>query len=176
MAKKKFRDTKFGQFLSKAKNIVPDALEIVLDSGGNPIKAVDGVLDKLKEKAKTNEEAQKLLMEYEQQKAEFERDYELSLIELETDDRANARAMQEKALSQNDKLAKLFIYFLAGFILVSATAFGVMLFFVDVPAENKRLVEMFADVYLFAGAIMVLQFFFGGSYKSKSKNQAEEKE
>ena len=175
MAKKKFKETKFGQFLSKAGRIVPDALEIVLDSGGNPIKAIDGVVDRLKEKAETDAEAQALIHEYEMRRDEFEREYELSLINLETQDRADARDMQKTALGQNEKLAKQFLYFLAGFILVSATGFGIILFFVDIPAENKRLVEMFADVYLFGGAIMVLQFFFGGSYKSKAKNQSEER-
>ena len=175
MAKKKFKETKVGQFLQKVGKVIPDTLDVVLESGGNPIKAADAIVDKLREKAATDSEAKILLLEYEQKREEFEREYKLSLIEHEVNDRADARAMQTNALSQAEKFPKLFLYLLAGFILMSATVFGIMLFYVDVPADNRRLVEMFADVYLFGGAIMVLQFFFGGSYRSKSKQQAEER-
>ncbi len=66
-------------------------------------------------------------------------------------DVASARSLQISALNQADTFSKRFLYYLAAFIILSATAFGMMLFFVNVPEENKRLVEMFADVYLFAG-------------------------
>ena len=82
----------------------------------------------------------------------------------------SARKMQMAALQQEDKFSKRYVYYLSSFVIVSATAFGLLLFFVDFPESNRRLVEMFADIYLFAGAIMVLQFFFGSSKGSQDKD------
>lgn len=78
-------------------------------------------------------------------------------------DVASARALQVAALAQNDLFSKRFIYYLAAFIVVSATCAGFGLYFITVPEENKRMVEMFFDVYLFAGALSVIYFFFGSS-------------
>jgi len=86
-------------------------------------------------------------------------------------DVANARSLQVSALNQSDTFSKRFMYYLAAFIILSATAFGVMLFWVKVPEENRRLVEMFADVYLFAGALSVIYFFFGSSKGSYDKTE-----
>ena len=86
-------------------------------------------------------------------------------------DVSDARALQVAALGQTDLFSKRFLYYLAAFIILSATAFGVMLFFIVVPEENKRLVEMFSDVYLFAGALSVIYFFFGSSKGSHDKNE-----
>jgi len=96
----------------------------------------------------------------------------LKLVEKENEDKQSARNLQIEALKQDDKFSKRFIYFLASFVIVSATGFAFGLFFYQIPDGNKRMIEMFADVYLFAGAIMVLQFFFGSSYtKSFSENK-----
>lgn len=91
------------------------------------------------------------------------------MVKIHLEDVANARALQIAALGQTDLFSRRYIYYLASFIVVSATAFGVMLFFVDVPEHNKRLVEMFSDVYLFGGAMLVLSYFFGATFKDKTK-------
>lgn len=82
----------------------------------------------------------------------------------------NARALQQAALSQGDTFSKRFLYYLAAFIILSATAFGFLLFVYPIPEGNKRMVEMFADVYLFAGALSVIYFFFGSSKSSHDKS------
>lgn len=87
----------------------------------------------------------------------------LELEKMYLQDVANARALQVAALAQNDLFSKRFIYYLAAFIVVSATAAGFGLYWIEVPLENKRMVEMFFDVYLFAGALSVIYFFFGSS-------------
>jgi len=91
-------------------------------------------------------------------------DETLLLIDKENEDRKSARELQIEALKQDDKFSKRFIYFLASFVILSATGFAFGLFFFTVPEGNRRTIEMFADVYLFAGAVMVLNFFFGASY------------
>lgn len=94
----------------------------------------------------------------------------LQLINLELVDRQNARNMQIAALDQDDRFSKRYLYYLSSFIILSATLFGILLFWVEVPEENKRLVEMFSDIYLFAGAVAVINFFFGSSLGSKQKD------
>jgi len=99
-----------------------------------------------------------------------EKEEALRLIEMELADRQNARAMQIAALDQEDLFSKRYLYYLSSFIVVAATLFGVLLFWVEIPDENKRLVEMFSDIYLFAGAMAVINFFFGSSLGSKQKD------
>ena len=83
----------------------------------------------------------------------------------------NARKMQIEALKQEDKFSKRFVYYLASFLILSATAFGLLLAFIEIPAINEDLFTMFAHVYLFAGAITVVNFFFGSSKSSHDKNE-----
>lgn len=159
-AKKPFKDTKVGQFLKNQFPQVLDTVGDVLPSNGvfgivkNLIKATPGISPEQQAEAVAKIE-------------EFEKEY----FEMELQDRGNARQMQIEALKQDDKFSKRFIYFLSAFMITSATAFGIMLFFINVPEANKRLVEMFADIYLFAGAMMILQYFFGSSKGSHDKTK-----
>jgi hypothetical protein len=100
--------------------------------------------------------------------------YKLNVEEFRivVEDRNKAREMQIAALNQNDLFSKRYVYYLASFIVFSATAFGIGLFFWTVPEENKRLVEMFSDIYLFGGALVVINFFFGSSKSSHDKDDA----
>jgi hypothetical protein len=78
-------------------------------------------------------------------------------------DRADARAMNtEIATSEYSSwLARNFIYLMSSFLLLASTFFGVALIYVEIPPDNRRLVEMFADVFLFAGGVAVIQYFIG---------------
>mgnify|MGYP000146602416 CR=1 FL=1 len=87
------------------------------------------------------------------------------------EDVQGAREMQMEALRQKDRFSKRFVYVLATLVILGAFSFGVALMYVEIPPENKRLVEMFADIFLFSGAVMVLQFFFGSSRSSDDKNK-----
>jgi hypothetical protein len=173
--KKPFKETGFGKFLHNAADKVPslagDILEIA--TSGNPVaKSLEIVKEKLDARSGVTDDPQEkvainnLLLEMEKNK----QDWVAEMYRTEVDDRKSARQLQMKALDQDDKFARRYIYYLATFIIVSATIFGVMFFFVDVPERNMRLVEMFADIYLFAGAIMVIQFYFGSSMGSKTKD------
>jgi hypothetical protein len=158
--KKPFKDTKLGQFLSKT---APKVLGVVADV--LPDKGLLGIVKNLIDNepdmiAEQKAEALKLMQEF-----------ELELEKIELSDRNSARDLQKTALTQDDKFSKHYLYYLSSFVIVSSTAFGMMLFFVDFPESNRRLVEMFADIYLFAGAVMVLQFFFGSSQSSHDKSK-----
>ncbi len=141
---------------------------------GKVINAVGNILDQLHyspdEKQKHLTDLKRLQMEDDNAKA----DHALKELELgieaqrvENADRADARDMQKAALGQEDLFSKRFIYYLAAFMILAAVTFGILFFFVPVPAGNKRMVEMFADVFLFAGALTVLNFFFSSSIGSR---------
>ncbi len=96
----------------------------------------------------------------------------LALIEQESElykltlaDRADARAMQTAAFKQNDPFVKRFIYYLASFWSVVATAFIFLIVIYPIPEANLR----FADVVLgfVLGTIIatIIQFFFGSMLK-----------
>ncbi len=121
-------------------------------TGQNPVRAISDLLvgrDELS--AEDREKARQLLAD------DLERE---KLIDV---DRANARSMQVEIATSEDSgwLAQNFIYLMSTFVLLAATFFGVSLTFVEIPDANRRLVEMFADVFLFAGAVAVLQYFIG---------------
>lgn len=158
--KKKFRDTALGQILTTK---VPEALDLVGDV--LPDKGVLGIVKNIISKKPDLTADEKAALMQQVDAAERE------MFKLQLEDKASARGMQVEALKQNDVVSKRYIYYLSSFIIAAATAFGFMLFFVDVPGENRRMVEMFADVYLFAGALAVLNFFFGSSKSSHDKNE-----
>jgi hypothetical protein len=145
----------------------------VLGGGeGKLINAATNLIDK-SVYSKEEKDAMKLdfaRLEFEDKQAQA--NAALKETELILNDNANARAMQIEALKQDDKFSKHFIYYLAAFIVLAAVAFGVLLFFVDVPKENQRMVEMFADVFLFAGALTVLNFFFSSTVSSRKNSDA----
>ena len=158
--KKPFKETGIGKFLTeKAPNLIGGALELVGDLTGKDM--LENIGKKIKGSSDLSPE----------DKAEALALLKLDLEEykLDLEDRQDARAMNIETSKSDDALISRFPYILSAFIIISAVLFGVMLFFVDVPEQNKRLVEMFADVFLFGGAITVIQFFFGSSKGSKDK-------
>ncbi len=174
--RKRFSETQFGKILAKAKNALPDVAEIAVEAVTNPLSAIAMAREKLQEKAEHDAEARNALLELDMERERMANELIVSFAQMEQADRTNARSMQVQALTQDDAFSKRFLYIIAAFMLLMSAAFGVMLFYVEIPTENRRMVEMFADIFLFSGAVMVLQFFFGGSYKSGKKSQSEEKE
>lgn len=174
--KKRLSETKFGKFLNKAKNALPNMAEVAIEAITNPVSAIKMASAQLREKAESDEEARQLLLELEIEQERMEQELTIEFAKMEHTDRESARQMQIHALAQDDAFSKRFLYLLAAFMLFMSSTFGVMLFYVDVPETNRRLVEMFADIFLFSGAVMVLQFFFGGSYKAPLKSQSQQKE
>ena len=138
-------------------------------SGSNIIDSVSNAVDKFvttsAEKEKLKQELLKIQTDYDLKKAELLGEVEKAYLA----DTANARDMQKAALAQDDKFAKRFIYYLAAFVLATTIGFGVVLCFVAIPEANRRLVEMFFDVFLFSGALSVIYFFFGSSHGSQKK-------
>lgn len=100
-----------------------------------------------------------------------DKDIILKEIEIYLEDVKDARDLQKVALQQDDVFSKRFIYYLAAFVSVSALIVLVMLFFVEIPEENKRIVDMVTGIFIGTGFIQVLNFFFGSSKGSKDKHE-----
>lgn len=133
--------------LEKAVNLVGDV------ASGNYLGAIKNLVSKDKDLSP-------------EQKAEA-----IKLIELDYADRANAREMQIIALQQNDKFSKRFVYYFAIGIAFFSMALIFLLFFVDIPDDNKRVVDMLLGVVIGTGLISVINFFYGSSQGSKTKTE-----
>lgn len=159
MKKKPFKETKVGQWLSKNG---PKVLDAVTDVAGTIYPPLGKIKDLISKDPDMTEE-QKL----EFQKLEFE--FELEFEKLAVADLDSARKMQMSALSQEDRFSKRYVYYLSTFIIGSTIVFGFCLFFIEVPEKNQRLVDMFADVCLFASVGSILNFFFGRTVSKATK-------
>jgi len=167
--KKPFNETKFGVFLDKAKDVAIDkggelAKAVGMAVSGNYLGAVGQVGKALlssKENG-TNELAQELLSNQE--------DY-LQELELIFKDKESAREMQKVALEQEDLFSKRFIYYFATLIFIFSATIIILLFFVDIPADNQRIIDMAIGIIIGTGLVSVIQFFFGSSKGSKDKTK-----
>jgi hypothetical protein len=147
-------------------------------SGGKIVEQIGNIID---DNRLSKEEAGNQQIDLEKIKVEVTRavnehlmkgmELQLEADRLIVEDRNSAREMQIVALKQNDPLAKRFVYFLSTLIILAAIFFGVALMFVEVPEANRDLVNQFVAVFLFAGAVTVLNFWFGSSKGSQAKDE-----
>lgn len=144
------------------KDIIQGGTEGILNAG---TELVDRFITSGDEKIKAKTEFRKIIQDFEIQM----NDSANRQFEIEVQDRSNARALQIAALQQSGWLAKNFIYLLSLITIIGAAAFVIALFIVHVPDENRRLVEMAADLFVFAAALTIYQYFFGSSSGSKQK-------
>ena len=149
-----------------------------IGGGTNLLEGTRGIIDEIftSKEEKGAQEISK--QELELKLTTFLKEHELAVKEQKADveklfieDRQNARQMQVAALNQKDKFAKRYVYFLSSFIVIGAFIFGVGLMFIDVPVANREIVLQFATVFLFGGAVTVIQYFFGSSKGSQDKDE-----
>lgn len=153
--KKKFKDTKIGGFLS---GLAPDLLKMGLNLGSGLLPD-GGMLAKFADKIKTSTEIDA------EQKIQA-----LSFLSLDVQDRQGARDMQTQiATSEHSTtLSKNFIYYFAMGFALFVMAIVVMLFLIEVPDDNKRVLDMLLGSFV-TGLITIIAFFFGSSTGSKEK-------
>ena len=82
---------------------------------------------------------------------------------LQVEDRNSAREMQKSALNQNDNFSKRFIYYLAMSVLAFSFIVVILLFWVEIPKENQRILDMTLGAIVTSGLVSVLSYFFGAS-------------
>lgn len=93
----------------------------------------------------------------------------------EVDDRKSARTMQVAALSQDDVVAKRFIYWFALYWSVFTTAYITGITFYVIPVANLPVVTTVLGFLLGTAVATILNFFFGSSFKSREKDNTIEK-
>jgi|NorSeaMetagenome_1021524.scaffolds.fasta_scaffold01126_3 hypothetical protein len=158
----KWKETKFKSFLDKVGNVVKDnsgKLMTIAGSAatGNFSTAISETVSLLT--GEDTSEAKALLAELDLKRKEFE----LEERKLVIADRDSARDMQAAALSQEDLFSKRFIYYLATGVFAFSALIVVMLFFVEIPEENQRIVDMVLGVIVGSGLVSVLNFFYGAN-------------
>lgn len=160
--KKKFSETKVGQFLGK---VAPDVIEAVGDIFP-PVKILSALFEGQNVTPEQKTEFTKLLKEYEI------REYELYIQEqkMYLDDVANARDMQKAALTQDDKFSKRFTYYLAAGSLIFGFTYIFLITFATIPTENQRFADTIMGVVIATIIGSIYNFFFGTSKGSVDKN------
>ena len=152
---KKFKDTKVGGLLS---SIAPTLFKtgLGLASGFLPD---GGLLAKFADKIKTSDEIN------EEQKIQA-----LQFLALDVQDRQGARDMQTAIATSKEstKLSKNFIYYFAGGMFLFLVIVVIMLFVVEIPSDNRRVLDMLLGS-LITGFITMIAFFYGSSTGSKAK-------
>lgn len=151
------KGTATGNFLRKIKDkILPTVLDAV--GVGDFARAVGIVSESSNNAGLSTEEANEF----------FE------LVQLDLTDLADARAMQKEALSQDDVFSKRFVYYLTIGIVAFVFSMVICLFFVDIPKENKTIIDMVVGIVI-GGYTSIMAFYFGSSKSSQDKNSTLQK-
>ena len=152
---------KFVKFLNKAKDVLgskgKDIGQLAIAAATGDFK---GVLSEVGDilGADLSDDGKALSEEFKISIKEFE----LEFAKIEAADRDSARDMQQEALQQGDLFSKRFIYYLAAFWSVVGASFVFLVFFVDIPEKNLRLVDTLEGFVLGNIVASVMAFFFGG--------------
>jgi hypothetical protein len=97
---------------------------------------------------------------------------DLKQFQLENEDRASARHMQEVALQQDSWFAKNFLYLFTSVWSVFAMTFFSLASFYTIPEANTRIVDTIIGVLIGTVLTGFFNFFFGSSKGSKDKTDA----
>ncbi len=160
--KKKFKDTGFGKFLSKAGKLVPHIVEgaAKLATTGNPIQAISVVRDALEKKKNSDTRANELWMELDLKKLEYEKE----MYRYEVEDRKSARDMYQSKSDIQDYLANRIINWNLVFIFAIA---GVNIYFIKILDSTALAIVSNICGGLITALIQerntVINFFFGSS-------------
>jgi hypothetical protein len=97
---------------------------------------------------------------------------DLKQFELENEDRANARHMQEVALQQEDWFAKNFLYIFTSVWSIFAMVYFAFVTFGTVADSGIRMADTILGVLIGTVLTGFFNFFFGSSKGSKDKTDA----
>lgn len=179
MSKKKFNETKFGQFCKKVSKTIPDIASDVLEiaTSGNPIGVAMGkVSDLLQEKSEKDEKAKEALKELQENYLQWE----LEVYRAEVDDRSRASEMYAKDNNMANHVAKSIIgknlNIIFALIGVDALVLYAALFIVD---DKTLAVSCGTTLGTLVGTVIgsllqernqVVGFFFGKGFKRQTSN------
>jgi hypothetical protein len=178
--KKKFSETAFGQFLSKAAKVVPDALEAAAEFKDNPVESVRMFGRILKGADSSNPEIENLTMEFEANRHKWEmemKEFDLKVFKAETDDRKRATENYVHSKKMTNTLAleimKKNLPYVGILVLVNCAV-------VLLAKSTDMDLALVAVASNFIGMVInsllnerrtVLEFFMGGSMGEQDKGQ-----
>jgi hypothetical protein len=162
--KKKFFETGFGKFVLKAGKVVPDVLDVAAKVVQGDISgAVKEVGEKIRGAALRDEEAKKLLQEFQMAEWAFEKEME----ELAVRDRESARQREMAYVAAGKFDLEHFIMAMVGLI-----SFGFILFVLvyrTLPPDNRDL--FIHAIGIVEGVVISMySYHFGSSRSSKKKD------
>lgn len=154
--KKKFKDTKVGQFLTR---VAPGVIDLVGDTFP-PVKLLTNLFDQQNVRDEDKLEFERLV-----------REYEVRELEAYLRDIQDARDLQKTALKQEDKFSKRFLYW---FTLVSTGLGFLYIFaitFVKIPEHSQRFADTILGVVIALVFGSIYNFWFGSSKASQEKSK-----
>lgn len=159
MSKKKFKETKFGEFITKAGQLVPEILtvggKILTGNVGGAIDEISNILDSKKEESA---DIMALKLEFERNKNLFESE----ILRLEIEDRKSARELYKEDDIAQKILAALFTiaYFGISYVLINH-------FFTDESRLEDYELGFMSTLFgaMSSKVNTIIDFFFGGSMK-----------
>lgn len=166
--KKQFKETKFGKFLNKAGQSVPEILnvggKILTGNIGGAVQEVGNILNK---KANHDKEAEKLLQEFEV----FKLEYEKELYELEVEDRNSAREREVEMAKSGKTDWLMYATGITGLGTFVALVYSVLFRELPESAIVHQLIGLVEGV-----AITIFAYYFGTSKSSKDKDEIIKKQ
>jgi len=152
-----------------------DAVKDLIEAGANTVDRFVLTKQEKLDYEKLKNEQDYRLKTFEAENFQKELDRQLEYYKTDAVDRADARDLQVKALSQDDLFSKRFIYYFAIFIttLQMIYAFGVTFF--EVPEKNIRNADTLLGIMVGSGLTAIITFFYGSSLGSSIKNETIKK-
>lgn len=162
--RKKFKDTGFGKFLNKAKEFIPDILDVADEviTGGKVSAVIDSVQGKIGERAAHNARAKELLAELEMHRREWELEYDNLYLQ----DVANAR-QREVELAKTGQ--RDYMTYIVGGLVLLVFAFQVwFLSYRTIPVGNEKMFYYLMGI-VDTAVVSIVSYYFGSSKGSKDK-------
>jgi len=162
--KKSFKETKFGAFIAKAGQSMPEILsiggEILTGDVGGAVEKVGALL---KGKAETDPAAASLLQEFEMAKMEYQKE----IFALEVEDRKSARSREIEIAKIGGQDWMMYLTGIAGILAFFVVIYAVI--WIPTSQTNKLFIHLMG---LIEGAVMtIFAYYFGTSKSSADKNK-----
>jgi hypothetical protein len=159
--KKPFNETKFGQFIKKAGQHVPDVLDVGLNFIGGDIK---GSLQSVKNiiSGSDSPKASELLEELKLKQYHY-----LEEFRIEVDDRKNAREREKEyvKIGKRDYMQ----VFVSLMVFIPFVYMLIMLFSGEIPNNNKDLINILIGMVA-TSFVSIVAYYFGSSKGSRDKD------
>lgn len=161
MAKKPFKETKVGKFLTGegAGNLLNTIGQVAT---GNWVGAVDSITEMIQGSTELTAEKKELALQYLAQ--------DLEAMKLEVEDRKDARSMQVAALGQEDLFSKRFVYYFISAWSLFSMAFILITTLCEIPEANVRIVDTTQGFLLGTAIASMFAFLLGSTLKSREKD------